>query len=209
MGIGRHPSPDYDERPVARPVLFLGRADSPILAHLREVEPSVVAFGPAEPLTPSLIDEHEPHIAVVHGYRLILRRPVLDRLPGHVVNLHIAYLPFNRGSDPNLWSLLEDTPKGVTIHYVDEGVDTGDIIAQRELEFGDDETLASTYAALQEAMLDLLTEQWPDIRDGRCERRPQVGPGTSHRSADRAAVEHLLTAGWDTPVGVLRGAARR
>jgi len=190
-------------------VLFLGREDSPILAHLREIEPSVVALGPREPLTPSLIDEHDPQMAVVHGYRLIVRRAVLDRLPDRVVNLHIAYLPFNRGSDPNLWSLLEDTPKGVTIHYVDEGVDTGDVIARRQLEFGDDETLASTYAALQAAMLELFREQWPAIRAGRCGRTPQTGPGTSHRSADRAAVEHLLVAGWDTPVGVLRGAAPR
>jgi methionyl-tRNA formyltransferase len=194
---------------VQRPVLFLGREDSPILAHLREVEPSVVAMGPEEPLTPALIDEHDPELAVVHGYRLILRRPVLDRLPDRIFNLHISYLPFNRGSDPNLWSLLEDTPPGVTIHYVDEGVDTGDIIAQRRVELGDDETLATSYAALQAALQALFREHWPAIREGRCERRPQSGPGTSHRSADRAAVEHLLVAGWDTPVGRLRGAARR
>jgi methionyl-tRNA formyltransferase len=195
-------------RPVPGPVLFLGREDSPILAHLREVEPSVVALGPDEPLTPELIDEHGPAMVVIHGYRLILRRPILDRLPDRVVNLHISYLPYNRGADPNLWSLLEDTPAGVSIHYVDEGVDTGDVIAQRRLELGDDETLATSYAALQAAMLELFRELWPAIRDGRCGRRPQTGPGTSHRVADRAAVEHLLTAGWDTPVGVLRGAHR-
>ena len=196
-------------RSVPRPVLFLGREDSAILAHLREVEPSVVALGPAEPLTVERIDDLDPVMAVVHGYRLILRRPVLDRLPDRIVNLHISYLPYNRGADPNLWSLLEDTPAGVTIHYVDEGVDTGDVIAQRRLELADDETLATSYAALQAAMLELFREHWPSIREGRCGRRPQLGSGTSHRVADRAAVEHLLTAGWDTPVGALRGAHRR
>jgi methionyl-tRNA formyltransferase len=194
---------------VPRPVLFLGREDSPILAHLREVEPSVEALGPEEPLTTELIDELDPAMAVIHGYRLILRHPILDRLPDRVVNLHISYLPYNRGADPNLWSLLEDTPAGVSIHYVDEGVDTGDVIAQRRIELGDDETLATSYAALQAAMLELFREHWPAIRDGRCERRPQTEPGTSHRIADRAAVEHLLTSGWDTPVAVLRGAHRR
>ena len=191
------------------PVLFLGREDSAILAHLREVEPSVVALGPEQPLTPEWIEELAPLMAVIHGYRLILRRPVLDRLPDRIVNLHISYLPYNRGADPNLWSLLEDTPAGVSIHYVDEGVDTGDLIAQRRLELGDEETLATSYAALQAAMLELFREHWPAIREGRCERRPQTGPGTSHRVADRAAVEHLLIAGWDTPVGALRGAHRR
>jgi methionyl-tRNA formyltransferase len=195
---------DIARQSTMRPVLFLGREDSPILAHLREVEPSVAVLGPEEPLT----DEHDPAMVVIHGYRLILRRPVLDRLPDRIVNLHISYLPYNRGADPNLWSVLEDTPAGVSIHYVDEGVDTGDLIAQQRLEFGDDETLASSYAALQAALFELFREHWPAIRDGRCERRPQTGPGTSHRTADRAAVEHLLTAGWDTPLGALRGAHR-
>ncbi len=186
------------------PVLFLGREDSAILAHLREVEPAVSVLGPEEPLTVERIGELDPLLAVIHGYRLILRRPVLDRLPDRVVNLHIGYLPYNRGADPNLWSALEGTPAGITIHYVDEGVDTGDIIARRRLEFGDDETLAGSYAALQAAMLALFREHWPAIRAGTCERHPQTGPGTSHRVADRAAVEHLITDGWDTPLGALR-----
>ena len=189
-------------------MLFLGREDSPILAHLREVEPAVSVLGPEEPLTVERIDALDPLLAVSHGYRLILRRPILERLPDRVVNLHISSLPYNRGADPNLWSALDATPAGVTIHYVDEGVDTGDIIAQRRLVFGDEETLAGSYAALQAAMLALFQEHWPAIRAGTCERRPQTGAGTSHRVADRAAVEHLITDGWDTPLGDLRAARR-
>jgi methionyl-tRNA formyltransferase len=195
-------------RSVAGPILFLGREDSPVRAHLLEVEPGVVCLGPSEPLTPALLDEREPAFAVVHGYRIILRRPVLERLPDRVVNLHISYLPYNRGADPNLWSALEDTPAGVSIHYVDEGVDTGDVIAQRRLELADSDTLAESYAALQDALAGLFRAHWPAIRAGTCPRTPQSGPGTSHRVADRAAVEHLLTAGWDTPVGELRGRLR-
>ena len=195
-------------RPVAGPILFLGREDSPIRAHLLEVEPDVVCLGPSESLTPELIDERDPAFAVVHGYRVILRRPVLERLPDRVVNLHISYLPYNRGADPTLWSVLEDTPAGASIHYVDEGVDTGDVIAQRRVEFADDDTLATAYAALQDALAELFRAHWPAIRAGTCPRIPQSGPGTAHRVADRAAVEHLLSAGWDTPVRVLRGRLR-
>jgi methionyl-tRNA formyltransferase len=193
---------------VAGPIVFLGRADSAILAHLRAVEDEVVALEPWDPIEPELLDERAPRVVVSHGYKLIIRRPVLERLPGRIVNLHISYLPWNRGIDPNLWSFLEDTPQGVTIHHVDEGVDTGDIIAQRRLSFADDETLAGSYAALQDAMAELFREQWPAIAAGTASRRPQEGPGTSHRYADRPAVEHLLTAGWDTPVGQLRGKVR-
>jgi methionyl-tRNA formyltransferase len=182
-------------------VLFLGRKDSPVLAYLRERE-EVVALGPSEPVT----TKHHARLGVSHGYRLILRSDVLDRIP--IVNLHIAYLPFNRGADPNLWSVLEDTPAGVTIHHMDEGVDTGDIIARRRVALDDaTDTLASAYARLQEAMAELFREQWPAISAGTAARTPQPAGGTSHRVADRAAVEHLLTGGWDTPIGQLRGAS--
>jgi methionyl-tRNA formyltransferase len=191
--------------PVAGPVLFLGRADSLVLAALRELEPEVRTLDADEPLDLGALDALDPALLVSHGYRRIIRAPVLERFPGRVINLHISLLPYNRGTDPNLWSALEGTPAGVTIHFVDEGVDTGDVIAQREVALSDDETLASSYTRLQEEMAALLREQWPAIRAGTCARVPQTGPATAHRAADRAAVEHLLSRGWDTPLGELRG----
>jgi methionyl-tRNA formyltransferase len=193
---------------VAGPILFLGREDSPILAHLREAEPDVRVLGADEPLELPALEEMAPDLLVSHGYRRIIRPPVLERFPDRVVNLHISLLPYNRGTDPNLWSVLEDTPAGVSVHFVDEGVDTGDVIAQREVALADDETLATSYARLQEEMAALFRETWPAIRAGTAGRRPQTGPATVHRAADRTAVEHLLTRGWDTPLGELRGRLR-
>jgi hypothetical protein len=184
------------------PIVFLGREDSPVLAHLRDVEDDVLALGPSEPFDPVAT---RASFAVSHGYRLILRPAVIEQLPGRLINLHIALLPHNRGADPTLWSVLESTPAGVTIHHIDAGVDTGDIIAQREVAFAADDTLTTAYAKLQDAMAELFREQWPAIRSGEAARRPQPPGGSVHRVADRAAVEHLLTAGWDTSVGSLRG----
>jgi methionyl-tRNA formyltransferase len=189
----------------AMAVLFLGREDSGALAHLRAVEDEVIALGPSEPLTAEWVDVHRPRFAVSHGYRLILGRAVLDRLPDRVVNLHISLLPYNRGADPNLWSVLDDTPSGVTIHYIDPGVDTGDLIAQREVPLADDDTFATSYARLQDTMVTLFQEHWASIAAGACARRPQPPGGTVHRAADQAAVAHLLTDGWDTPIAGLRG----
>ena len=186
---------------MAGPIAFLGREDSPVLAHLREVEDELVVIGPSEPFEPG-----DAAFAVSHGYRLILRRPVLERL--EIVNLHISYLPYNRGADPTLWSVLENTPAGVTIHYMDEGVDTGDVIAQRALSFADDDTLATAYAKATDEIAALFREHWPAIRAGTCARTPQPPGGTVHRVADRAPVEHLLTDGWETRIGRLRCASR-
>jgi methionyl-tRNA formyltransferase len=182
-------------------VLFLGRPDSGVLAHLREQQEQVVARE--EPLTASDL-QTLPDFVVSHGYRHIVRRDVLELLPDRAVNLHISYLPWNRGADPTLWSYLDETPRGVTIHYMDEGVDTGDIIAQRLVRIPDDATLATAYAALQCDLLELFVERWPSIRAGTCDRLPQPAEGTVHRVRDRAAVEHLLVEGWNTPVAALR-----
>ena len=147
---------------------------------------------------------------VSHGYRHIIRPPILAALPDRVVNLHISLLPWNKGADQNLWSFLEDTPKGVTIHAVDAGIDTGDILAQKEIQFRDEgSTLATTYQALREEMITLFEETWPAIKAGTCPRRPQASGGSVHRSKDKEPYAPLLVHQWATPVSLLRGKAKR
>lgn len=182
-------------------VLFLGPANSPAAEFLREHGERVTVW--TERLDQETLRRLAPDMVVSHGYRHILKPDVVSLIRDRAVNLHIAYLPWNRGADPNLWSWVEGTPKGVTIHYIDEGIDTGDIVAQRLVEFDGQETLASSYARLQKAMLSLLRDHWLAIKTGSCQRKPQKGMGTFHRLADRRRIEHLLIAGWDTPVARL------
>ncbi len=183
-------------------VLFLGPADAPLLAWLREREARVAQTAAAVSAASLAADGHD--FLVSYGYRHILRPEVLALFPGRAVNLHISLLPWNRGADPNLWSFVEDTPKGVSIHYLDEGVDTGDLIAQQELRFDEPgETLASTHAALCAAVEALFREFWPAIREQRCPRRPQAPGGSLHRSRDRERLAPLLRLGWETPVAEL------
>lgn len=188
-------------------VVFLGPPDSPTLAYLRDAQGEEV-FQTEEPPDLAWLEDVAPDWIVSHGYRHIVRAPVLERFPDRIVNLHISLLPWNRGADPNLWSWLDDTPKGVSVHLMDSGVDTGDLLAQLEVHFTGEETLASSYAALQDAVVALFGERWPAIRTQRAARRPQRGAGSVHRVADREAVDHLLFAGWDTPVSALRGRSR-
>lgn len=99
---------------------------------------------------------------VSHGYRHILKPQVFELVP--TINCHISLLPWNRGASPNYWSWENDTPKGVTIHKVDKGIDTGPILVQREVFFGAGETLRSSYGKLQDALFDLFVEHWPDFK---------------------------------------------
>ena len=86
---------------------------------------------------------------ISYNYSHIIKSELLNLFPHSALNLHISYLPWNKGADPNIWSFLDDTPKGVSIHYIDKGLDTGDILGQRELFFDNEkETLESTYTLL-------------------------------------------------------------
>jgi methionyl-tRNA formyltransferase len=139
------------------------------------------------------------------GYRQILKAELLGRFKRPPINLHISLLPWNRGADPNLWSFLEDSPKGVTIHQLDAGIDTGPILTQSEVKFQGEETLKSSYDILQAKIEALFLEKWPEIYSGRLKGVPQAPGGSYHRISDRKRVEHLLTRGWDTPVKELTG----
>jgi methionyl-tRNA formyltransferase len=129
---------------------------------------------------------------VSYGYRFIIKQPILNLFPTKVVNLHISYIPWNRGADPNLWSLLSGTPSGVSIHDMDAGVDTGNLIAQRAVPFDHSmETLGSSYNKLKLEIEELFVETWPNIRKGDAPRT--VNPaaadssaGSIHRVKDKA-----------------------
>jgi len=183
-------------------ILFLGDDVSPLLKWLISVEGFVMQTS--EKITTELIHSNNINFIVSYGYCHILEKDILDLFPDRAVNLHISYLPFNRGGDPNFWSFVENTPKGVTIHYLDEGIDTGDVIAQERVEFDTkQETLATSYEKLQLTMQDLFKQNWQDIKTIKCKRQKQVGKGTSHKVKDKRRLNHLLEDGWDTLLCVL------
>lgn len=154
---------------------------------------------------PELLESAD--MIVSYGYRHIIRRDVVGRFQSKIVNLHISLLPWNRGADPNVWSFLEDTPKGVSIHYIDCGVDTGPILTQKEIEFTNSETLRTSYEKLSVSIESLFAEQWSAIRADKIPQQPQIGEGTYHRAKDLEPFRHLLAQGWDTPVAALIGCA--
>jgi len=150
----------------------------------------------------------ECDLAVSYGYRHILKPQILKEFKRPVVNLHISYLPWNRGADPNLWSFLEKTHSGVSIHQIDHGVDTGPILAQaqvhQDLRAG---TLASSYKKLVEEIEKLFFKNLPAILQHKIQSKEQIPGGSFHKSQDKQKFLHLLHSGWDTPLRDIWGAA--
>lgn len=131
-------------------------------------------------------------LSVLFGY--IVRPPFISLFPRGVVNLHPALLPFNRGANPNVWSIVEGTPSGTTLHYIDAGVDTGDIIEQQSVACEPWDTGKTLYEKLEAASLELLARTWPRLEAGTAPRKsqPKSGEGVSvHRTKDLEQIDSL------------------
>ena len=142
---------------------------------------------------------------ISYGYRHIIKASEIKRARNPIINLHISYLPYNRGADPNFWSWFDDTPKGVSIHQIDEGIDTGPIYARRTVEFTEEETLSSSYEILKNSIEDLFYYCFEDIVSGKyLPFYPIEKNGSFHLSKDLDKHRHLLYNGWNTPVKDLK-----
>lgn len=128
-------------------------------------------------------------LSVMFGY--IFKPEFLRLFPGGVLNLHPSYLPFNRGASPNVWSIVDETPAGVTLHYVDEGIDCGDIIAQKAVPVDTTDTGFTLYRKLERVGLNLIQETWPRVRSNNAKHHPQNGPGTFHRCRDIERIDRI------------------
>ena len=99
----------------------------------------------------------EPELIISYNFNYLINSEIIEYMKGKIINLHISYLPWNRGFSPNIWSFIESTPKGVTIHQVDEGLDTGRILFQKEICFAPaGDTFISTYDRLNEENVQLF-----------------------------------------------------
>lgn len=111
---------------------------------------------------------------VVVAYGQYIPQAVLALPKCGAINLHPSLLPKYRGSSPIQWAVANgDTVTGVTILYVSEKMDAGDIILQRKIPIGSDDTSVTLEPVLASAGAELLMEALEQIRDGTVQRRPQ------------------------------------
>lgn len=100
------------------------------------------------------------------GYRYIIKNveEISKKYNIWFVNLHISYLPFNRGAHPNYHAHLNNTQHGVTIHLMDDGIDTGPILVQKKIKFEPyEDTLKTTYERLIYEITQLFIKNCDDI----------------------------------------------
>ena len=108
------------------------------------------------------LEEHDVELVVLAGFMHVLTEPFLQRFPGRIVNVHPSLLPSFPGAhaiDDALAAGVETT--GVTVHYVDEGLDTGPVIVQEEVPVEPRATLEERIHAVEHRLL-------PKVVSGLC-----------------------------------------
>lgn len=121
----------------------------------------------------TLLQKLSPQVLVVNGTR-ILEGELLNAVPGTFLNTHVGITPLYRGVHGGYWALASGDPEhfGATIHKIDKGIDTGDIVAQA-LTTPDDVDNFSTYPPLQIAFaIPLLKQAIRDALNGKLENIP-------------------------------------
>jgi methionyl-tRNA formyltransferase len=115
-----------------------------------------------------------PDLIVVAAFGQILRKPVLALPPQGCLNVHASLLPRYRGASPISAAILEgDSVTGVTIMLMDQGMDTGPILAQAEQPIAADDTTDSLTSKLSRLGARLLIATLPGWLDAQIEAKPQ------------------------------------
>lgn len=115
-----------------------------------------------------------PEVMAVVGYGKIIPQNIIDIPPHGIVNVHASLLPKYRGAAPIEWAIAQgETRTGVTTMRIDAGLDTGDILLQRETEIGPEETAVELRRRLAAMGAALLIETLQGLRQATISPRPQ------------------------------------
>lgn len=118
--------------------------------------------------------EYKPDLIVTAAYGQILPKSVLDMPALGCLNVHGSLLPAYRGGAPIQRSIINgESVTGITLMYMAEGLDTGDMIARAEVPIEDADTAGTMFEKLSQAGAELLRRELPRLVKGKVEAEPQ------------------------------------
>ena len=164
---------------VTQPDRPKGRGKKMMMSPVKEVaiEHGIKVLQPEKASSPEFIEELkslEPELIVVIAYGQILKKELLDIPKYGCVNVHVSLLPKLRGAAPINWTIINgDSKTGVTTMFMDEGLDTGDIIMSKEFELDDEITAGELHDWMMVEGADLLSRTVKAIEDGSYTRTKQ------------------------------------
>jgi methionyl-tRNA formyltransferase len=144
----------------------------------------IPVYAPQKPNSSEFIETVaalEPDIFIAIGYTGIMRSRLLAVPRILPVNFHASLLPAYRGLHPLYWALQNgEQYAGLTVHVMDQGIDTGDILYQVQVPVEPGDTVATLYDRVMAASVPLVPRLVADARAGTLVRRPQGTEGASY-----------------------------
>lgn len=168
---------------------------------IRALERGLPVYQPARVRGPECVEmlrEMAPDVIVVAAFGQIIPKEIL-LLPRYgCINIHASLLPKYRGAAPIQWAVIDgEKESGVTLMRMDEGVDTGDMIARTVVPLAEDETGGSLFVKLAEAGAGLLAETLPLLEQGQVQYESQ--PKESPTPYARMMTRELGRIDWSRP----------
>ncbi|HEY6210947.1 MAG TPA: methionyl-tRNA formyltransferase, partial [Vicinamibacterales bacterium] len=153
-----------------------------------------------------LTREMKPDVAIVVGCRMLIAPEIYQAPPLGTLAVHDSLLPEYRGFAPLNWSILNgEDHTGVTLFHLTESADAGDIVAQRRVPIGPDDTAPVVYERVCQATVDLVLDTYPQLAAGTAPRTPQA----HHRATfacSRTPIDGEID--WSAPTAVVYNRVR-
>ncbi|HWT74700.1 MAG TPA: methionyl-tRNA formyltransferase [Mobilitalea sp.] len=164
---------------VTQPDKQKGRVQEVSFSPVKELalEHGITVYQPVKVKEPEFLEtvkELQPEVIVIAAFGQILPKALLDIPPRGCINVHASLLPKYRGAAPIQYSIIDgEAETGITIMYMDIGIDTGDIILQAKLPIDSKETGGSLFDKMAALGSKLLIEALLKIENGTATRIPQ------------------------------------
>ena len=138
------------------------------------------------------IKKYQPDLIVTCAYGQIIPKEVLDIPKLGCINVHASLLPKYRGGAPIHHAIINGEEKtGITIMYMDEGMDTGDIITSESIPIKEDDNVFTMHEKLSILGAKLLEDTLPSIKDGTNKRIKQNNDEATYAKIIKRSDEHL------------------
>lgn len=126
--------------------------------------------------TVQVIREWNPQLIIVLGWYHLIGKEILEIPSNGIIGLHSSLLPKYRGGAPLVWQIINgEQYAGISLFYMNEGVDAGDIVSQKKIRIEEDDTIATLYAKVEREGIALLKENLPLIAENCAPRKKQIG----------------------------------
>ncbi|MEY4579581.1 MAG: hypothetical protein RL701_4284 [Pseudomonadota bacterium] len=132
-----------------------------------------------------------PHYLACFYFDYVLDDRFLKLPSVDTINVHPGYLPYNKGFYYYVWSVLDGTPAGVSVHRMNNVADAGALYAQAQVHVTPEDTGDTLYAKHEDAAVALFRATLPSILEGTYRSHVQRHPGTRHKLGEMRQLQQL------------------